>query len=164
MTKESATGGKAERAALFHNVRSAYNVGALFRTADGAGISHLYLTGITPTPTDRFGRVQKEINKTALGAEQFVAWEYCKQPSTLLRRLKNEGWTIVGVEQDARAVNYRGYQASRKTLFVFGAEVKGLSKQLRDQCDSLIEIPMRGSKESLNVSVAAGIVLYQFSN
>lgn len=154
---------KGKMAAMFHNVRSAYNVGALFRTADGAGALNIYLTGYTPTPLDRFGRPQKEVAKTALGAEKTVAWEYAKNPSAVIKKLRSEGWNIVGVEQDKRATNYRLFKLSKPTLFVFGNEVRGLSNSVRNRCDSLIEIPMRGKKESLNVSVAAGIILFHFT-
>ena len=149
-------------------------MGAVFRTADGAGATKIYLTGVTPTPIDRFGRAQKEIAKTALGAERNVPWEYAKTPTDRIERLRAEGWHIVGVEQDLHSVDYRTFAPREKTLFIFGAEVRGLSPQLRKQCDALIEIPMRGAlvqqahhprnsklgKESLNVSVAAGIILY----
>lgn len=135
-------------------------MGAIFRTADAAGVSRLCLSGYTPTPTDRFGRVQKDIAKAALGAEEFVPWEYEKNPMRLIARLKREGWHIVGVEQDARARDYRAYKPRANTLFIFGNEVRGLSPALRAACDALVEIPMRGKKESLNVSVAAGIILF----
>ena len=151
-------------AVLFHNVRSAHNVGALFRTADGAGVSKVYLTGYTPTPLDRFGRPQKEIAKTALGAEKTVPWEYAKSPAGVIERLRRDGWTIVGVEQDARSVDYRSFKVGGDTLFIFGAEVRGLSPALCRRCDVLIEIPMHGAKESLNVSVAAGIILFRASD
>lgn len=150
-------------AALFHNVRSTYNVGALFRTGDGAGVSTIYLSGYTPTPLDHFGRERKDISKTALGAEKTVAWEYIKNPRTLARRLKAEGWEIVGVEQDERSVDYRSFAPAALSLFIFGNEVRGISPALRTECDRLIEIPMHGAKESLNVSVAAGIILFHFS-
>ena len=166
-----------EIAVLLHNVRSAHNVGSIFRTADAAGISHVYLSGFTPTPTDRFDRVQKEIAKTALGAESFIKWKYAKSPSFLIRQLKKEDWTIIGVEQAPRAKDYRTFRPKDRTVFIFGNEVRGISKPLQDACDFLIEIPMRGSmvrqahhprhtkrgKESLNVSVAAGIVLFHLS-
>lgn len=148
-----------EVAILLHNIRSSHNVGSVFRTADAAGVLRVYLTGYTPTPTDRFERVQKDIAKTALGAEKAMPWEYHKTP-TVIARLKREGWCIVGVEQDARARDYRSLALTQPTLFIFGNEVKGLSPALRKACDELIEIPMRGKKESLNVSVAAGIVLF----
>lgn len=163
-----------EISVLLHNIRSAHNVGSIFRTADAVGVSHIYLSGYTPTPRDRFGRAQKEIAKTALGAERMVSWEKYASPFRLLAELKKEGWTIVGVEQDMRARNYRSFRPKRKTLFMFGNEVRGLSRSLREKCDTLVEIPMHGAmvrqahhprhtrrgKESLNVSVAAGIVLF----
>lgn len=147
-------------AVMLHNVRSAHNVGSIFRTADATGVLRLYLTGITPAPLDRFGRIQKEIAKTALGAEKFVAWEHRRSPLAVVRRLRRDGWTIVGVEQDRRSISYKKFRAGRKTLFIFGNEVRGLSQSARNACDELVEIPMRGAKESLNVSVAAGVVLF----
>lgn len=147
-------------AILLHNVRSAHNVGSIFRTADAAGVSKIYLSGYTPRPVDRFGRAQKEIAKTALGAEKHVSWEYAITPGALLAALRTDGYCAIGVEQDARSCDYRGFKPKGKTLFVFGNEVRGLSKPLCDACDELIEIPMRGKKESLNVAVAAGIVLF----
>jgi 23S rRNA (guanosine2251-2'-O)-methyltransferase len=151
-----------EMAVLLHDVRSAHNVGSIFRTADAAGASKVWLSGVTPTPRDRFGRVQKEIAKTALGAEGFLEWEYKRSPSTIIARLKKEGWRIVGVEQDVRARDYRALKLRKPTLFIFGNEVRGVPKRVRARCDELIEIPMHGKKESLNVSVVAGIVLFAY--
>ena len=145
---------------LLHNVRSSHNVGSIFRTADAAGVARVFLTGYTPLPVDRFKRPNREIAKTALGAETYLAWESAPSPMVIVKRLRREGWTIVGVEQDERAIEYRSFKPTGPTLFVFGNEVRGLSKSLRDACDSLIEIPMRGKKESLNVAVSAGIVLF----
>jgi 23S rRNA (guanosine2251-2'-O)-methyltransferase len=147
-------------AVVLHNVRSSHNVGSIFRTADAAGITKIFLTGYTPLPTDRFKRPNKEIAKTALGAEHYLSWEHAKTPGSLFRRLKREGWRIVGVEQDARSTDYRNFKAEGPTVFVFGNEVRGLSKSLRGACDELVEIPMKGKKESLNVAVTAGIVLF----
>lgn len=149
-----------EIAVLLHNVRSAHNVGSIFRTADAAGVSKLYLCGLTPLPVDRFGRIQKDIRKTALGAETYVPWERSSSAVKVIQKLKKDGWTIVGVEQEKRSREYRSLRARAKTVFVFGNEVRGLPKSIRDACDVLIEIPMRGKKESLNVSVAAGIILF----
>jgi len=147
-------------ALLLHNIRSAHNVGSIFRTADAAGVSAIYLSGYTPTPTDRFGRPQKEIAKTALGAELTIPWWHAATPTSFIKQLKKEGWRIVGIEQDTRAVDYRTLTLDRPTLFMLGNEVKGISLALRKQCDEIIEIPMHGKKESLNVGVAAGIVLF----
>lgn len=149
-----------QTAVLLHNVRSAHNVGSIFRTCDAAGVSKIYLSGYTPRPVDRFGRPQKEIAKTALGAEKTLAWEYATTPAAFLKQLRTDGWRIVGVEQDARARDYRSLAVADKTVFLLGNEVRGLSASLRDKCDVLIEIPMRGTKESLNIAVAAGIVLF----
>lgn len=148
-----------EVAVLLHNIRSTHNVGSIFRTADAAGVSRIYLSGYTPTPVDRFERTQKDIAKTALGAEKTVQWEYHNTPK-MIDRLKRDGWRIVGVEQDRRSRDYRSFTPSHPTLFIFGNEVRGLSPSLRKMCDELIEIPMRGKKESLNVSVAAGVILF----
>jgi len=134
-------------------------VGSIFRTADAAGAAKVYLSGYTPRPIDRFGRTQKDIAKTALGAEKSVPWEYAKTAQEIIKRLKKEEWSIAGVEQDARSRDYRE-AVPAKCAFVFGNEVRGLSPALRDACDILIEIPMHGKKESLNVSVTAGIVLF----
>lgn len=151
---------KHEMAVLLHNIRSAHNVGSIFRTADAAGVSRVYLSGYTPTPRDRFGRVQRHIAKTALGAETCIPWDYAVSPTALISNLKKEGWVVVGIEQDKRARDYRSFKWRDKTLLIFGNEVRGLSKELRGKCDALVEIPMHGKKESLNVSVAAGIVLF----
>jgi len=147
-------------AVLLHNIRSAHNVGAIFRTSDAAGVSRIFLSGYTPTPLDRFKRPQKEIAKTALGAETFVPWEYAKTTSSLIGRLKREGFRIVGVEQDARSKDYRSFTMRQPTVFIFGNEVRGLSVSLRKECDELIQIPMVGKKESLNVATSAGIILF----
>lgn len=147
-------------AVLLHNVRSTHNVGSVFRTAEAAGVERIYLSGYTPTPVDRFGRVQKNVGKTALGAEHMLPWEEVGSPAKIIAKLKREGWIIVGVEQDARAVDYRKFNVRTPTLFIFGNEVRGISKSLRALCDTLIEISMHGKKESLNVSVAVGVILF----
>ena len=147
-------------AILLHNIRSAHNVGSIFRTADAAGISKIYLSGYTPRPLDAIGRVQKDIAKTSLGAEKMIPWTYSKKPLSALAAAHNVGMQIVGVEQDVRAIEYSKYHPKGEVLFVLGNEVRGMSKGLRDACDVLVEIPMRGRKESLNVSVAAGIIVF----
>ena len=146
---------------LLHDIRSAHNVGSMFRTSDALGVSRIYLSGFTPCPTDRFGRPVKEIAKTALGAEQTIPWEYSKTPTKFVRTLQKQGFDIVGLEQDVRAVDYKTFRAKNKTLIIVGSEVAGLKKSLRDACDALIDIPMHGKKESLNVSVAFGIALFR---
>ncbi|MEX1028363.1 MAG: TrmH family RNA methyltransferase [Candidatus Paceibacterota bacterium] len=145
---------------VLHNIRSAHNVGSIFRTADAAGVEKIFLTGYTPTPIDRHGRARKDIAKTALGAEQTVSWEYSRQPATVISRLKTNRIQIVGVEQDERAGALRDFSIPERVCWILGNEVHGLSSQLRDRCNELVEIPMHGTKESLNVAVAAGIVLF----
>jgi tRNA G18 (ribose-2'-O)-methylase SpoU len=149
-----------KRAVLLHNIRSAHNVGSIFRTADAAGVSEIILSGYTPTPLDRFQRPQKEIAKTALGAEHTIPWTQVRNVTAALKRLRDEGYIIAGVEQDARAIDYRTFSPNNAVAYVLGNEVRGLSQSLRNRCDVLIEIPMHGKKESLNVSVAAGIALF----
>lgn len=152
-----------EIAVILPDIRSTHNVGSIFRTADAAGVSRIYLCGYTPPPVDRFGRADKAIAKTALGAEGYVPWEQVRDFSKLAKRLTDDGWRIVGVEQDERAIDYRALKKRGKTALVFGGEVGGLTPKQRAACDEIIEIPMRGKKESLNVSVAAGIVLFSLN-
>lgn len=152
---------KKEVHVLLYNIRSAHNVGAMFRTADALGVMQVYLSGYSACPTDRFGRPVKEIAKTALGAELTISWDYNEDPMEVIARLKHEGFVVVGIEQDARAVDYKTYETQEKTLVLVGSEVEGLSSELRQACDVLIEIPMHGKKESLNVSVAFGVALFR---
>lgn len=146
---------------LLHNIRSAQNIGSIFRTADALGVARIYLSGYSPLPVDRFGFPVKEIAKTALGAERNVPWERAASPARLIERLRHEGFVIVGIEQDKRAVDYKKFHPTPRTLLILGNEVRGISAQLRNRCDALIEIPMRGTKESLNVSVAFGVAAFR---
>ena len=146
---------------ILHNIRSAYNVGSVFRTADAAGVTKIYLSGHTATPIDRFGRKRRDVAKTALGAEDCVLWEHVSRVGKLFNVLKKDRFFIVAVEQAKSSVDYKKIKPHAKTALVFGNEVRGLSKQLLKRCDKTVEIPMRGKKESLNVSVAVGIVLFR---
>jgi len=152
---------KQENAVIFHNIRSVENVGAMFRTADAAGIDKIYLTGYTPAPLDRFGRKRKDMTKSALGAEEFVKWEQKKSLPVLLRKLKRENYLIIGIEQDKKSIDYKKVKIKERNAFIVGAEVTGIPKNILKKCDIIAEIPMRGKKESLNVSMALGIVLFQ---
>lgn len=146
---------------ILPDIRSVYNVGAIFRTADACGVSKIFLTGYSPIPKDRFGRERKDFAKSALGAEKTVAWEYHKNIFVLLDKLKNENVEIVAVEQSKKSIDYKDFKITKDTVFIFGNEVEGLSKEILDEVDKIIEIPMIGKKESLNVSVSAGIVLFR---
>lgn len=146
---------------ILPDIRSAINIGAMFRTADAVGISKIYLTGYTPRPTDKFGRIQKDIAKSALGAETWIPWEYKKTLTPLMSSLKKDGYTIVAIEQDKRAIDYRKVKGLEKVAIIMGPEVLGLDKKILDKCDVIAQIPMYGKKESLNVSVACGIALFR---
>lgn len=149
---------------VLHNIRSAENVGSIFRTADALAISHIYLTGYTPTPLDRFGRPVSRISKTALGAEKNITWTKYENINYLFKKLKAEKTSLVAVEQDKNSDDYKKYKPKSPTAFVFGNEVRGLSRGVLDNCDQILEIPMRGNKESLNVSVSVGVVLFRILN
>jgi tRNA G18 (ribose-2'-O)-methylase SpoU len=151
---------KQEIVLILYNVRSAYNVGSMFRTADGAGVSHIYLIGVTPTPETRFGVPQKEIAKTALGAEKAVAWTHAKTIASVLTKLKKKGFRIVALEQTKDAVDYTKFSKQEKVALIVGAELGGIPESVINKCDSVIHIPMRGVKNSLNVATAAGIALF----
>jgi tRNA G18 (ribose-2'-O)-methylase SpoU len=146
---------------ILNNIRSVENVGAMFRTADAAGINKIYLTGYTPTPLDRFGRKRNDLAKSALGAEEYVKWEQKKSILPLLTKLKKEIFLIIGVEQDEKSIDYKKVKLQHKNAFIVGEEVAGIPKNILKKCDIITEIPMRGKKESLNVSVACGIALFR---
>lgn len=146
---------------ILHELRSNHNVGSIFRTADAAGVEKIYLTGYTPAPTDKFGRVNNEIAKTALGAEKTVAWEYAEDIFGLINTLKETDQQIWALEQSANSVDYKAVKITKPTAIVVGNEVSGIDQAILKLCDTVIEIPMRGSKESLNVAVATGILLFK---
>ncbi len=151
---------------IAHNIRSTHNVGALFRTADGFGVSKIILSGYTPYPRiprdprlpHIADKLTAQIHKTALGAEKMVTFEYSQQP--WLDTLKADGYRIVGLEQTNQSVPLHTYLAPEKVALLIGEEVHGIKQPLLDQCDDIIEITMVGKKESFNVSVATGIALY----
>jgi len=132
------------------------NVGSIFRTSDAAGVTKLILTGITPRPP------RKEIDKTALGAVDTVEWESEENLEFTIFNLKKQGFKIVALEQDSRSIPYTEFQADDVSVaLIVGSETEGVQKEILDLCDTIIEIPMHGEKNSLNVSVATGIALYQ---
>jgi len=153
-----------ENIVILHNIRSVENVGAMFRTADAAGIDKIYLTGYTPTPLDRFGRKRGDLAKSALGAEEYVKWEFKKSLPALLRSFRRKNFLIIGIEQAENSIDYKKVKLQHKNVFLVGEEVAGISKGILKKCDIVAEIPMRGKKESLNVSVALGIVLFRILN
>lgn len=145
---------------ILNNIRSTENVGAIFRTCDAAGIDKIYITGYTPAPLDRFGKKRNDIAKSALGAEETVPWEQKKSFSSLLSRLKKEGYQIIALEQYVKSIHYKKIKLGERNAFLVGNEVLGIDKKTLAKCDQIGEIPMKGKKESLNVSVSLGIFLY----
>ena len=154
---------------IAHNIRSTHNVGAIFRTSEGFGISKIILSGYTPYPLlekdSRLPHISRklteQIHKTALGAEEIVPFEYQETPD--IKALRAAGYTIVGLEQDERSVMLPDYQPPEKIALLLGEEVEGITLDMRELCDDLIEIPMVGKKESFNVSVATGIAIYHLA-
>jgi tRNA G18 (ribose-2'-O)-methylase SpoU len=150
--------------AILHNIRSLHNVGSIFRTADGAGFEKIYLSGITPKPVDEFSRTRKQFSKVSLGAEKYILWEKVKSTTALIDSLKIEGYKIFSLEQSKKATPYyKQRNFPEKSCLVVGNEVKGLPPSVLQRSDKILEIPMLGVKESLNVSVAFGIAAYQLN-
>lgn len=154
---------------IAHNIRSTHNIGAIFRTAEGFGIHKIILSGYTPFPriNNDFRlphiaeKLTNQIHKTALGAEAIVPFEY--QEELDLTAIKGRGYRLVALEQDARSVPLNTYQSPKKVALLIGEEVHGITQELLEQCEDILEIPMKGQKESFNVSVATGIALYSLS-
>ncbi len=148
---------------LLDNIRSTHNVGSIFRTAETLGISRIYCGGTTPAPIDRFGRKRTDIAKVSLGGEELVPWEQvgAAEMKALIVVLKKEGFQIISIEQDAKSVDYKKVKVADKSVIIVGNEVGGVARELLDLSDVIAEIPLRGKKESLNVSVATGVALFR---
>lgn len=147
---------------ILHNIRSVHNVGSIFRTADAAGVERIFLSGYTPTPVDRFGLSRSDFKKVSLGAEKTVQWTHRKTLAQALQELREENYFLVVLEQDPNSVSLFDFKmpSGKPVALIVGNEVRGLSKQALKNADAIVEIPMRGKKESLNVSVATGIALF----
>ncbi len=161
---------KFEIIVILDNIRSVHNVASIFRTADGAGINKIYLCGITPSPLDRFNKILPQFSKVSLGAEKYVAWEKHKSALILIKKLKNPltggGYKILAIEQSQNSIPYNRLMVKgqiSKVVLIFGNEVRGLSSKVLKIADKILEIPMFGKKESLNVSVAFGIIVYRLA-
>lgn len=140
------------------NIRSALNVGSLFRSADAFGINKIWLAGYSATPE------HEQVKKTALGAEQNVEWERVVDPIKCLERLKGEGKRLIGLERTEGAVDLALYESEYPCAIVVGNEVEGLTKMQMERCDDIVAIVQRGKKESLNVAVAAGIGMWKLGS
>ena len=143
---------------VLDNVRSLHNVGSVFRTADAFLVEAVYLCGISAQPPHR------EIQKTALGATESVVWEYYQNTTDALTELAAKGYQVIGVEQTETSIELSDFRVDKTSRYaiVFGHEVKGVEQQTIDQCDACIEIAQLGTKHSLNISVAVGIVIWGF--
>ena len=142
---------KTESILILQDIRSVINIGAMFRTADAVGVSRIILSGYSPAPIDRFGRIRNDFAKASLGAEHSVAWEQCADVFLVIQKLKEKGYKIIAVEQDKNSVDYKSVESAEKIAIVMGTETTGIAPELLAVCDVICEIPMRGSKESLNV-------------
>jgi len=146
---------------LLHDIRSVHNVGSMWRTANAAGVTKIFLSGYTPSPVDRFGVERKDFAKVALNSQKKIAWESVENPANFIKNLKKEGFHIVAIEQAKNSVDYKKVKIKKPVLFLVGNEVEGIPQKLLKLADIVAEIPMKGDKESLNVSVAFGIALFR---
>lgn len=159
---------KPEIAVIAHNIRSTHNVGSIFRTCDGFGVQELYLTGYSPYPIVKNDtrlphiaeKLTKQISKTALGAEKTVLFSHEEDINHIIKRLRSQEYFIIGLEQEDHSISLPDYIPQPKVALILGEEVHGIPKSIIEDCDFSLEIPMKGKKESFNVSVAAGIALY----
>lgn len=139
---------------ILDNIRSVHNVGAILRTADGAGVSEVILCGITPTPE------HKKVHKTALNAEEYINWKYFKNTEEAINYVRSNGYTIYSIEQDENSKDINQIEIMNKSAFLFGNEITGVSPSIKQLSDFIVELPMNGKKNSLNVSTCVGIVTY----
>lgn len=151
---------------VLDNIRSTFNVGSIFRTSDALGIEQVILGGTTPSPVDRFGREREDIAKVALGAQKNIPWVYEEKILPVIKKLKKDGYKIIAIEQSEESVDYKKVKMTKgeKVVFVMGAEVEGVDKNILKIADIIAEIPMLGQKESLNVSVSFGVALFRILN
>jgi len=158
---------------ILHNIRSLHNVGSIFRTADAAGVEKIYLCGITPSPVDVFGKPRRQLTKISLGAEKYVKWDASSRSARatlkLLESLKKQGYKIFAIEQNKKSIlcyklKTKNLKHKTKIALVLGNEIKGLPASILKRADKILEIPMRGKKESLNVAVAFGVVIFHLIN
>jgi 23S rRNA (guanosine2251-2'-O)-methyltransferase len=153
---------------IAHNIRSSHNIGSLLRTAEGLGVSKVFITGYSPYPKMQndqrlphlVEKQAKQITKTALGAESFVDWQYQADISKVIDQLRKRGFTIVALEQTKNSKDIRDFQAPQKTALIVGNEIDGLDRLTLAKCDEFLQLPMAGRKESFNVVVAAAMALY----
>lgn len=142
---------------LLDNIRSLFNIGAIFRTADAAGIDKIILGGISGTPNS------EKVKKVALGAEKTIPWEHSWQAWRVIEKLKKQGFQIIALEQSKKSIPYNKFKPKFPIILIVGNEINGVSKNLLKRADKIIHLPMYGQKESLNVGVATGITVYEIN-
>ena len=147
---------------LLENVRSILNVGGIFRLADAVAAEKILIVGCTPCPIDRMGRKNEKMHKTALGAEDTVPWHYYQTTEDALADAPES--TPIAVEQTPRAISYTDFPEPTNPIFIFGSETDGITPDTLNKAAHHISIPMRGTKESLNITTCAAVVLYHFIN
>jgi tRNA G18 (ribose-2'-O)-methylase SpoU len=149
--------------AVLDSLRSVYNVGSIFRTSNAVGVQKVFLCGTTPTPLDKKGLPRKDFAKVALGAEHTLAWEYKEGIQDTVRELLDDGYYIIAVEQWKSSIDYKSIdvRGKEKVAFIIGNEVDGIANEILSKASVVAEIPMLGTKESLNVTIAFGIAVYR---
>lgn len=146
---------------ILHDIRSLLNVAAIFRTSDAIGIDKIYISGFSASPIDRFGRERNDFQKASLGAHKFVDWEYFEKVEEIFEKLKKENFKFFSIEQAENSIDYKDAKLSEKNAFIFGNENNGVDEFSLKNSHEILELKMRGKKESLNVSTTAGIVLFR---
>lgn len=153
---------------ILDNIRSALNIGSIFRTGSGIGINKIYICGISPIPFETSEKLKdknikrKDFVKTSLGAEDEIEWEYKENILDLLKELRKENYEIVALEQNEKSIDYKDLKIEKeKVAIILGSETEGVQEKVIDLCDKIAEIPMLGLKESLNVTIAFAILAYK---
>lgn len=157
---------------IAHDIRSTHNVGSLLRTSEGLGVKKVFLTGYTPHPMTASDprlphiakKLDRQIHKTALGAEDMIAWEYIEDIGDVLQDVRKTGYQIIALEQSEDSIPLPEFLSSQKVALLIGREVEGIEPSLLGMCDTIVEIPMHGKKESFNVVQASAIALYRILN
>lgn len=157
---------------IAHDMRSTHNVGSLIRTAEALGVNKIYFTGYTPYPAHKKDsrlpyiseKLDKQINKTALGTQKLISWEHTEDIYKLIKQLRNKDYCIVGLEQNNKSIPIDNFKSSKNVALILGREVEGIDTKILNNCDKIIEIPLRGKKESLNVVQASAIAIYSLLN
>ncbi len=146
---------------ILDSIRSVENTGSIFRTAEGLGVSKIYLCGTTPAPLDRFGRKRDDFTKVSLGSEEMVPWEYKEQLVEVIKELKDQDFKIYALEQSEASENLKNFKSNNLFALIVGNEVVGVNQTALGLSNEILEIEMKGKKESLNVAVATGIALFE---